>query len=287
MPAVDLSAAADQLLASNSPLISLQSWLADYIEGNTPSSDLEASELAQDAMRRLTRIIDDRLESARRRRVLVPFRWLDDETKTELEHVGAYSDALEALEERLAWRGQLREVLRQLDWREFEYLALHLLDLYGIPKQLRRVTPGSNEGGIDFYGLEETDPDTTNRIRRQRFRIVGQAKRYAGAISSDEMDMFAWRLLNFRLGTGRRWLALEDWFLNEGDEPIFGMFITSGRYSESALATANSALVISIDGEQIAQDLSESPASERWLNPETRVVEIDRVRSFLTDASNG
>jgi hypothetical protein len=284
--AVDLEAAADSLLSADAPIVDVGPWLAAYIESAERISDLEAAEEADRKLRRFRVLIDTRLEHARRRRVVIPYRWSDPDRR-QLEHVEAYAEGLAALARRLGWREQIQTLLTQLDWREFELLALHLLDLYGIPDSYRKVTPRSDEGGIDFYGLEETDLESVNRIRRQRFRIVGQAKRYVGVVTHDDMDAFAWRLTAFRFGSGRRWDRIESWFRDEADEPIFGMFITTGTFNKAALATARTALIICIDGDQIAQDLSESPAVEKWVDEGDQSIDLVRLRLFLDELNRG
>jgi hypothetical protein len=64
-------------------------------------------------------------------------------------------------------------------------------------------------------------------------------------------------------------------------EPIVGLFVTGGYARRSGMEAARRHVVWIIDGDQVAEDLSRSPAIGDWLNETGTAVDSERFVSFF------
>ncbi len=160
---------------------------------------------------------------------------------------------------------EIKSEIKNINWRNFEYLCKHLLEVNRIEGV--EVTGRSKEGGIDFYGL----------LRMRRFaegvllkgleiRIVGQAKHRSAdqKIGEPEVKLFAKQYSDFKSGRGRGRKAVPDWFRNL-KSPLTAIFITNTEFTKDACEAAEEEGVILKDGDQIAEDLFRSPRVNEWL----------------------
>jgi hypothetical protein len=261
--------AATLILQSDLPVISVRDWLERYIENTEHVPATVAAERAERRLREFIALVRSSINQARVNGVPPAYEWSTD-VEGDLERIGAFTEEGQMLDRVVRDRTTLLSCLRTLDPFLFERVGGFLLSIYGVRGDRWQVTQRSNDGGFDFYGIEDPDVvtpllETPNRLRRVRYRLLGQAKRYVGKnVDHDDMDAFAWRLAMVRAGAGRRYEIFESWFAEDVDLPIAGMFITTSSFSNGARATAVSAHVILIDGEQIAHDLAASAWSNSW-----------------------
>ena len=273
-----LDDAGRRILDTRQVLVDVLPWFSNYISEAKSIPISDASEIAERDLHRFQERITGLMDADRAAGVHGFYEWVDA-SRRQLQQVGAFTVKGHAQEREIADRERISNLLPTLTPEEFEIVGARLLSLYGIPRDQLRVTQRSNDGGFDFYGVELLDFMTDNRMRRQRHRVLGQAKRYTNKVDHDAMDAFAWRLFAFRLDTGRRFDTYEDWFRGS-DLPIVGMFITTSSFTDAALSTAISAVVLTLDGRQIAQDLASSSWVDGWRGLDG---EIDRelFRGFL------
>ncbi len=159
----------------------------------------------------------------------------------------------------------IRSKIKAVDWRDFENLCKHLLEVNGIKEA--EVTRGTKEGGIDFYGLlrmREYSPGIL--LSGLEIRITGQAKHHSGdsKVGEPEMNAFIKQFQDFKNGRGKGQKAVPKWF-RRLKSPTTGIFITNTEFTQDALNAARDAGIITRDGDQIAEDLVRSPRLNEWL----------------------
>ena len=158
--------------------------------------------------------------------------------------------------------------IKNIKWRNFEYLCKHLLEINGIEEA--EVTSGTKEGGIDFYGLLRMHKFARGVLLKDlEIRIIGQARHRSAhtKIGHPEVKLFAKQYTDFKSGKGKGREAVPDWFRNS-KSPLTGMFITNTEFTKDAYDAAKEEGIILKDGDQIAEDLFRSPRVNEWLYTE-------------------
>lgn len=160
---------------------------------------------------------------------------------------------------------EIKTTIKNIDWRDFEYLCKHLLEINGIEAE---VTGGSKEGGIDFYGLLQMRKFSQGiLLSGLEIRIIGQARHHSAdeKVGEPEVKLFAKQYSDFKNGRGRGRKAVPDWFKNS-KSPIVPMFITNTEFTGDAYKAAEEEGIIPKDGDQISEDLFRSPRVNEWLS---------------------
>lgn len=160
---------------------------------------------------------------------------------------------------------EIKSKIKNINWRAFEYLCKHLLEINGIEKV--GVTRASKEGGIDFYGLLPIDNTPGILLKGLEIRIIGQARhRSTGRkIGETEIKTLIQQFADFESGKGRGQKAIPDWF-RILKTPLVRMIITNSEFTRDANDAAKEEGIIPRDGDQIAEDLIHSPEVDKWLS---------------------
>lgn len=161
---------------------------------------------------------------------------------------------------------EIKTTIKNIDWRSFEYLCKHILEINGIEEA--EVTRGTKEGGIDFYGLLRMHKFTQGiLLSGLEIRIIGQARHRSAdsKVGEPEVKLFVKQYSDFKRGRGRGRKAVPDWFKNL-KSPITAIFITNTEFTKDAYEAAEEEGVILKDGDQIVEDLFHSPRVNEWLS---------------------
>lgn len=155
-----------------------------------------------------------------------------------------------------------RAYLENVDDRLFEAVCVGILDILGCTDPV--ITKKSGDQGIDFFGQLKLQgrlgitfalpgPD-----RRFNAWLVGQAKRYRGSASTPDL----------RELVGSVDLARAKAFADDGRalerlsirlcDPVFYLFLTTGRLTTASLKLVEAAGMIALDGESIAALLADA-----------------------------
>ena len=146
---------------------------------------------------------------------------------------------------------------------DLELLCIKLLHLLGVSKP--HGTPRSGDGGVDFYGYSHfgfvLKPEILPAGAEKHMRVwfVGQAKHYdASQVSTKDI----------REIVGSVSLARAKLFAGEKDpmkrfsarlcEPVFSMFVTTGRFSRDSKDLMKKSGIIPMDGPQLGQFLADN-----------------------------
>jgi len=160
---------------------------------------------------------------------------------------------------------EIRSKIKTVDWRNFEYLCKHLLQINGIEEA--EVTRGTKEGGIDFYGLLRMHKFSQGiLLSGLEIRIIGQARHHSAdsKVGEPELNAFIKQFHDFKSGRGRGQKAVPKWFKNS-KSPLTAIFITNTEFTQDAYNAAKEEGIILRAGDQIAEDLLGSPSVNEWL----------------------
>lgn len=158
---------------------------------------------------------------------------------------------------------RLYEAIKARTADDLELLCVKLLGLLGVDDP--RGTPRSGDGGVDFYGYanfgyvlkEEILPAGSEKHMRVWF--IGQAKHYEETQVSTK---------DIREIVGSVELARAKLFAGSNDpmakfkaklcEPVFSLFVTTGRFSRDSKDLMKKSGVIPMDGPQLGQFLADN-----------------------------
>lgn len=244
---------ANQIWNSQELNIDLEDQCERLLRNHLPNiSDLEICEVLEDVVHKVKSRLKEEISRCREKRITPRY---------EFSEVG---DVLyRARDIRI---DELRSKIKTVDWRSFEYLCKHILQINGVEQA--EVTRGTKEGGIDFYGLLRMHKFAPGVLLKDlEIRIIGQARHRSAdtKIGDPEVKLFAKQYSDFKSGRGRGREAVPDWFRNL-KSPLTGIFITNTEFTQDAYDAAKEEGIILKDGDQIAEDLFGSPSVNEWLS---------------------
>lgn len=146
---------------------------------------------------------------------------------------------------------------------DLELLCVKLLTLLGVTNP--SGTPRSGDGGVDFYGYSNFGfilrPEILPAGAEKHMRVwfVGQAKHYdASQVSTKDIREIVGSvsLARAKLYAGRN-DPLES-FTARLCEPVFSMFVTTGRFSKDSKDLMRRSGIIPMDGPQLGQFLADN-----------------------------
>ena len=156
----------------------------------------------------------------------------------------------------------LLDQIRNLTFQQFEIFGACVLKELGTKNT--KVTPHSDDQGIDFYGLlslgqhSDLPPPFGKLAHDVTLRFAGQAKHYPSKPIGPEL---------IRELIGSIALARYKVFTTDNElfddlqllpfNPLVAMFFTTGRFSSGALELAKKAGIIARNGEQLAVFLAD------------------------------
>lgn len=138
---------------------------------------------------------------------------------------------------RLGLRPHIYKMIDVMDDRSYEALCCVVCKTIGVNKVY--LTPPGNEGGIDFVALIETRQRLPGFGGLNKFKIIGQAKKYEGTVTVGDVRDFNDTLSDVRRLSPPVKDHLPDWF-RETHAPIVGWMVghngfQSGSESKSKM----------------------------------------------------
>ena len=174
----------------------------------------------------------------------------------------------------------LLQEIRNLTFQEFELFGARVLRELGAKRT--KVTPHSDDQGIDFYGILSLGqnsflPPPFGRLAHDvRLRFAGQAKHYPTTPIGPEM---------IRELVGAISLARHNVFTTDDEifddlellpfNPLVAMFFTTGRFTSGALDLAAKSGVIAKSGEELAVFLADKSVG---MYDDKGTVKFDKTR---------
>ncbi|MFB3895992.1 MAG: restriction endonuclease [bacterium] len=166
-------------------------------------------------------------------------------------------DGQEAEEKRrvILWKDKIFELIKKLDWEEFEKVCKIVLDINDISDS--KVTRRSKEGGVDVYGWLKFNINSKRILSDTSIRIVGQGKHKTNAsqVSNADVSEFVTDIDKLRKKQGSSLFVLPDEFVNS-PTPIIPVIITNGYFSPETEKTAINYGIITWNGVQISEDIA-------------------------------
>lgn len=243
---------ANQIWNSQELNIDLEDQCERLLRNHLPNiSDLEICDILEGVVRKVKSQLKREITQCREKRVTPRYEF------SEVSNV-----LYRARDVRI---DEIRSKIKTVDWRNFEYLCKHVLQINGIEEA--EVTRGTKEGGIDFYGLLRMRKFSQGiLLSGLEIRIIGQARHRSAdqKIGDPEIKLFAKQYSDFKKGRGRGRRAVPDWFKNL-KSPVTGIFITNTQFTKDAYDAAKEEGIILKDGDQIAEDLFRSARVNEWL----------------------
>jgi len=241
----------EQIWNSTEQVIDLEDWCESLLKKHLPDiNDWEICEVSEDVERKVRSHLKREIAHCR------------EKGSTPRYEFSEVSNVLyRARDIRV---DELKSKIRSINWRNFEYLCKHLLEINGIEGV--GITKRSKEGGIDFYGLLRMHKFTQGvLLKGLEIRIIGQAKHRSAdrKVGEQEVKLFAKQCCDFESGKGRGQKAVPEWF-RKLKSPIVGAFITNAECTEDAYSAAKEEGIILKDGDQIAEDLVHSSELAKW-----------------------
>ena len=270
-----------RLFALEEEAVEIDVWLAGQLVADEGISEMRAAELVPARKDGILSRIDRRLSEDRSRGITSRFEWADSERTLLVAAGSGEPEGIERLARVVRFREEIFIALGKLSGRQFEHLAMDLLDLYGVPSNLRGVTQLSNDGGVDFFGLLARSGRASARLDALPLRIIGQSKkRWDKSVAAGDLAEFSHRLDQVRHGTGRAWLQLPEWFRSR-DETVLGLFITCGFLGPDAKEIAVQCVIQTIEGDQVAEDLATIAMDRGWADEDSERIVVQRfLRHF-------
>lgn len=172
-------------------------------------------------------------------------------------------------------RQEILDTLCKMNWRSFEFLCEHLLNINRIA--ISGVTGGSKEGGVDFYGLLQMERFSAGvLLRNVKIRIIGQAKHYKDVVEHTEVRVFKTHRDDLLQNTGNAIKKLPSWFI-ESKDPLLSIFIVMTKFTKGAKSYAKKNNIVLRDGEQIVEDLIKSTNAREWFSRKDGTLTFDEA----------
>lgn len=189
------------------------------------------------------------------------------------------------LEYKLKWRNKFSELLKQIDWRDFELLGKLILDENHIENI--QITKSQKDQGIDFYGYFEfkSDEQLPRLYNYFKFRVIGQVKHSEKnkGVDHQKVASFGTEINKLRKASDNSYFEnLEDTFINS-KWPILGIFITNSYYPTKAIDFANEYGIIYWDGEQISHDLASKKYIDKLIDEVTQELTVEKLKDLIKE----
>jgi Restriction endonuclease len=190
----------------------------------------------------------------------------------------------ENIETKIKWREEIKKILKEISWRDFEFLAEYILESNNIDKDIT-ITKSVNDQGIDFWGyFKEEREININRFQRDlKFRIVGQVKH-----SNTNVNVTHSKISSFGTELNRlRRKSPPQYFDNLSDEffnsplPIVGIFITNTDYLPKARDFSTDYGIIIWNGNQISEDLANPKFLSKIFKSE-KEISLEKLKQLLS-----
>jgi len=268
---IDTKKIAEQIWGSNNNTIDLKDFIVKEIrKSHTKFSDLEINEQLEIILSKVKLYLERKITECREKQIKPRYEF--DEYFPELLIAKIPVNEMKIYEE-------LKEAIREMNWRSFEYLCKHLLDITGAIES--GVTRRTKEGGIDLYGLVEYKTSTTF-LKGLKIRIVAQAKHKSknGKVETGEIKQFIQEFNDFKNEKGTAMEVLPEWF-RKMNAPCIGFVITNGQFRRPARSYVNQYGIFIKDKEHILEDLLHSPLLNNWYSIDNKGNKFFNKKHFL------
>ena len=157
---------------------------------------------------------------------------------------------------RLAMRSDIYQKISTLTDRVYEALCCLACQSLGASKI--HLTPPGNEGGIDFLALVENKRGFPKCSGLNKFRIVGQAKKYAGPVQVGGVRDFNDTVADVRRLSPTVKGHLPSWF-RESSTPIIGWLVGHNGFQSGSESKARMNGIMLLDSQVITEIIAFSP----------------------------
>lgn len=191
------------------------------------------------------------------------------------------------IEHKLEWRDNFYELLKQIDWREFELLGQLILTANHIENV--KITKSQKDQGIDFYGYFnlKSIKSLPRFYNYFNFRIIGQVKHSVKdkGVDHQKVASFGTEINKLRKSTDKSYfINLDDDFINS-KLPILGIFITNSYYPIKSKDFANEYGILYWDGEQISQDLATKENIDKIFDETLKDLSVEKLKKLIKEIS--
>jgi hypothetical protein len=260
----------------------------DWYKSIFNKSESESIEVFDSNQKKIKKKIQEYINSCESKYILSEFSSseFDDDTLTNSKY-SAGKDEQNDIENKLLWRNNFYELLKKIDWREFELIGKLILSENHIENI--KITKSQKDQGIDFYGYFELKSNTTlpRFYNYFKFRIIGQVKHSEKnkGVDHQKVASFGTEINKLRKAKDKSYFVnLEDEFINS-NWPILGIFITNSYYPNKAIDFANEYGIIYWDGEQISQDLATKENIDKLFDEVSKELTIDKLKELIKEIS--
>ena len=273
----DIRSLADEIWNSTAEIIEVDKWLSQKLKTNFNLDDLSICEILDELKVGIDAYIKRKISNYKKR--YLPPKYKFDDFLPNILIVPTEVKEEPCLFFLRKVSPEIRSVIEKMGWRKLEYLGKHLLEISGA--SVAEFTQATKEGGIDFYGIFEY-PTERVFLKGLKIRVVGQAKHSATGVKvgEDEVRKFIKHYEEFQAKRGRAMKVLSQWFISM-KTPTLGIMITNTDFKRDVKDYAEQNGIITIDGDQIIEDIIHSPKAKDWVyEDETGKMIFDQT-SFL------
>jgi hypothetical protein len=257
----ELIAFHDYLRQLDVPQVSISEQFVYWLRKRDSISELQALEFYEENSERVLKIIQSEIDFHKAKYTFSKFQFAsyDKDILIQTSFITDQRPKEEVLI-KIEWWQKIDQLIRKLNWRDFELLATEILRVNGLTEI--RITQSKNDQGIDFYGYYNFNSKRhLNRLENDiRFRVVGQVKHSANrnGVSHQKIASFGTELTKLRkLNSNNYFVNLDEAFLL-CPYPIIGIFIANSYYPNKAEDFGKEYGMILWEGVQISQDLATS-----------------------------
>jgi hypothetical protein len=229
-------------------------------------SAIEAAEAAEKHLQSISRLITSNGEQSAAQGLIYPLTILGNFSDVVAGSCCLFQDDSPLLGQLKSQRTQADALLlqmQQLSPDQFEKFGAKVLAELGV--QFAKVTPHSNDQGIDFYGelslgqAQERPAEFYKLAHDVRFAFVGQAKHYPkSSLGPDIVRELVGALSLARTKTfSKAHLDLLESVAIKPFSPLLAMLFTTGGLTSGAIQLANEAGIIARTGQQLAVFLAD------------------------------
>lgn len=186
---------------------------------------------------------------------------------------------------KLKTRPRMLRAIDSLTHRQYEAAGIFLSRLVGADRVL--LTPSGNEGGVDFFA-RLIHPSYTHLFagNASPLRIVGQSKKYEGAVTVDRVRDFITTLNDVRHLAVRMAELIPSWF-KDSRGPIVGWIISHNGFQSGAEVMANNHGILLSNSLDMAEVCTQSEWLSTFASAQEKADEFVRqVRLELEDGSS-
>lgn len=266
----------------------ISQFFIDWSCGKFKYNELESTEIFDLNKKKIISKIKDYIDSCNSKYIIPNFFFdeFDEDVLISSKFLnGKYGK--QNLEYKLEWRNKFYQLIKQLDWREFEILGKLILKENHIDNV--KITKSQKDQGIDFYGyFKFKEQNILPRFYNYfNFRIIGQIKHSENnnGVDHQKVASFGTEINKLRKTKDNTYFVnLEQEFI-KSELPIVGIFITNSYYPTKAKDFANEYGIIYWDGEQISQDLATKENIDKIFDETIQDLTIEKFKNLIVEIS--